>query len=103
MATYEKLKDLEKVIKPILEKSIGSRNDDFYLYAIIIEYYYPQLKDVPLVEALTFHSDLGLPSYETVSRVRRKVQEKYPHLASEKVKARRAKEQEVYKEYGLFG
>lgn len=36
---------------------------------------------MPLAEIMTQHKYLGLPSFESVSRTRRKLQEKHPELS----------------------
>lgn len=95
--TVEKLKNQETIVKDILERSIGARNDDFYLYAILLEENYPELHNVSLIDALTNHKKYNLPSMKSVERNRRKVQEKCPSLASER--AMRKKEEQIYKEY----
>ena len=97
--TTKKLLKLEDIVKPILEESNASRNDDFYLYYKVLEKLNPAVNDFTLSTVLISHNDLNMPSYESVSRVRRKLQSKYPELASERVKKRRMKEIETYKEY----
>lgn len=97
--TTKKLLKLEDIVKPILEESIAARNDDFYLYYKVLEVINPRVNDFCLSTVLISHNDLNMPSYESVSRVRRKIQAKCPELASERVKKRRMKEIETYKEY----
>lgn len=97
--TAKKLIKLEQIVKPILERSITARNDDFFLYSEVIKEFKPELSDVPLLQALRCHNELGLPNYDSVARARRKVQEKNPELESERTRRRRLKEAEEYKEY----
>lgn len=98
--TVEKLKDLEKVIKPILEEHPQTREDDYLLYAEVIKQYSPKLLEYPARTFLMYHNELKLPNIKSVERARRKVQEKHPELASERAKRRRAIEQQAYVQYG---
>lgn len=97
--TVEKLVKMEDIVKPILEADERARNDDFYLYSEVLWKLQPSALNLSLVTALRNHSDLELPCYESVTRVRRRIQEKCPELASERVKKRREEQQEIYKEY----
>jgi hypothetical protein len=98
--TVEKLRDLEKVIKPILEEKPQTRDDDYLLYAEIIAKYVPKALEYPARTFLMYHNELKIPNIKSVERARRKVQERYPELASERAKRKRAIEQQTYVEYG---
>ncbi len=97
--TAKKLYKLEDVIKPILEESETSRNDDYCLYCKVLEFTNPEAMNNSLFSCLMRHKELGLPSYESVSRVRRRLQAKYPHLESERTRKRRIEEAKAYIEY----
>lgn len=97
--TVEKLRKLEKVIKPILEKYPQTREDDFLLYAEVIHRYNPDLLELTAMQFLVCHSELNVPNIKTVERVRRKIQEKHPELATERAKRKRAEEQASYIRY----
>lgn len=97
--TAEKLKHQEDIIKPILEEYPETRGDDFILYATVIEKCRPDLQNLSVIDFLTMHKDLYCPSYESVTRVRRRLQAKYPDLASDKAKAKRAKQEAEYRAY----
>lgn len=86
----------EKIILPILTKYNAARSDDRILYYWILK---EQGFDtsVPLSRFLLSE---GYPNYETVTRVRRKLQEKYPELLPEKpTRALRENAMEEYREY----
>ena len=100
--TSNKLKKLEDIVKPILEESVAARNDDFYLYNEVIRELHPELLAAFLSEALVLHKEMGLPNYESVTRVRRKLQAEHPHLASERTRQRRLKECKEYQEYAAM-
>ena len=80
------LKTIEKKVRAVLEK-----NEDACL------------KDagaMPLAEIMTQHKYLGLPSFESVSRTRRKLQARYPELAgSRPVQKMRATGEKAYRRY----
>ena len=98
----DKLLKLEEIIKPILEKSISARNDDFYLYYEVIKVLNAEVEWNTLGTVLKGHKELGLPNYESVTRVRRKLQATYPELESERTRNRRLRECKEYKEYAAM-
>lgn len=100
--TVNKLIKQEQIIKPILEKHPETRGDDFLLYAEVIREYRPELAQLSVIDFFVAHKDLYCPSYESVSRVRRRLQAKYPELCSDEAKAKRAKEETQYKSYALL-
>ena len=57
------------------------RNDDMVLYLALCNVCLKDAGAMPLAEIMTQHKYLGLPSFESVSRTRRKLQAKYPELA----------------------
>ena len=97
--TVDKLRNLEAVIKPILEERPQTREDDFLLYAEVIKEYDPELLEASVKLFLYKHKLLNVPNIKSIERARRKLQEKYPHLASEKAKRKRAEEQAKYIAY----
>lgn len=97
--TVNKLLKQEEIVKPILEKFPETREDDFLLYAEVIREYRPELADLSVLHFFVAHKHLYCPSYNSITRVRRRLQKKYPELLSEKAKAKRAKEEAVYREY----
>lgn len=96
-----KLRKLEAVIKPILEEKPQTREDDFLLYAEVIKAYDPELLEVTAKLFLIKHNALNVPNIKSIERVRRKVQEKHPELARERVKRKRAEEQAKYIAYSI--
>lgn len=97
--TANKLVKQEQIIKPILEQHPETRGDDFLLYAEVIREYRPELAELSVIDFFVAHKELYCPSYESVTRVRRRLQEKYPELCSDKVKEIRAKQEGQYKAY----
>lgn len=84
------------VVEAVLIQYPEARNDDFILYLRVITYtkglafaYCETLYDV-----LVKHQLYGLPSFESVSRARRKLQSELPQLkASKQIQEERAKQE----------
>lgn len=98
MATSD-LKTVEARVYNLLFENSKLRGDDYLLYAEYLNRYTPRLLDQPLHEALTKHFERGLPSFESVTRARRKIQRRHPELYSKRAAAGRAKQEAAYLEY----
>lgn len=70
-----KMQGIEKNVRAVLEKYPESRGNDFVLYAMYIKENTPELATVGLIYALLEAQRLGMPSYESVTRARRKIQQ----------------------------
>ena len=97
--TVNKLLKQEEIVKRILEKYPETRGDDFLLYAEVIREHRPELAELSVLDFFVAHKDLYCPSYESLSRVRRRVQGKHPELLSEKAKKTREQQEAVYRAY----
>ena len=90
---------VENEIAPILKSNKSARCDDMLLYSC-----YAKAKGVEdLTEAFIsrdFRHLFDLAPYETVSRIRRKLQEHYPELKATKAQIEEKKKAE--KEYRLY-
>ena len=98
MANNEKI---TSIIKAALAESVQARNNDKILYLIVMEHLNKGIIDKPLHEIFLHLEELGLPCYDTVTRLRRKIQAAHPELrASDKVQDyRSAKEEKCRKEF----
>lgn len=97
--TKDKLKTLEAKVEYLLEKYPQTRESDKILLLNLYVLFYGTDILKPFADILL---DKELPNYDTVSRARRKVQERREDLrAKEKVEAQRIADQEVYMEYAL--
>ena len=90
---------IESVVHIILKEEPSTRKDDYLLYRAVCSRICPQAGAVPLSTALTNHKAMGLPSWETVSRCRRKVQERHPELKDKRTERIRAEEEQAYVDY----
>lgn len=94
-----KLKTMEKVVLQILEEKPATRKDDYVLMLEVCNKLCPDVLYHEFRTALYCHNALKIPSWETVSRCRRKVQEKYPYLKDENIAVIREAEEKEYIDY----
>ena len=106
----KKLLNITETVKTILEDKPSTRDDDNLLWLEVLRAavrnrkYGSQMVDLTLAYVLTSIHRLGLPSFESVSRARRKLQEKYPELRGTRAVQEKRKEREaVYEEYARNG
>lgn len=88
-----------EIVKEILVKSPQARDDDYTLYAYVLNHYGIS-KNITFWDLRTKVKDGEVPSMESVGRARRKCQELYPGLrASQPVAKGRAEQVEVYEDF----
>lgn len=93
-----KLQTMEKVVLEILEESPQARQDDYILMVKVCEKINPQILNYPFWLVMKNHH-FDLPNWETVTRCRRKIQQKRPDLVSPATSRKRRKKEEEYIEY----
>lgn len=85
------------MVKEVLIKSVKARNSDAYLYCKVIEKVSKGASDRPFKEVI---ADTELPKYDTVTRARRKIQEKNPDLqGSDRVRDYRTENEQAFRKY----
>ena len=94
----QKLIKVEEVVEQKLRQDKYSRNNDIYLILKYITKVYPYEVGKRFEEAMTNVSKKGL-SFESITRARRKIQNKYPELKNDKVANFRDKKQKEYIAY----
>lgn len=92
------MKDYYENVRRILIEQPETRDDDMKLYAILVHKATKMSVKVNFYEAMYNHEKYNLPSYESVTRARRKVQENEPPLQGTK----RQKRKELEEEYRDF-
>ena len=94
----QKLIKVEEVVEQRLRQDKYSRNNDIYLILKYITKVYPYEVGKRFEEAMTNVSKKGL-SFESITRARRKIQNKYPELKNDKVANFRDKKQKEHIAY----
>lgn len=95
-----KIDNVENLVKQALIKNKSARDDDHLLYIEVVYIIDPGLVNVNFMMNFKNARQLGLPPFESVSRARRKLQEKYPELrATSKVENARKEKQMEFEEY----
>lgn len=94
------LKHITDIVKDVLINKPETRNSDFALYREVCRRINPAVMGMPFGSVLNCHKELNLPSFESVTRARRKIVEKNPSLAGDSdVEAVRTEKEEEFKEY----
>lgn len=93
------MKRIEPIVKELLELYPKTRDDDFYLIGSVYFMLAPEIKSKSFLDIIKNHSFYGLPSFESITRARRKVQAENDDLVSNKAKRIREKEEREYFEY----
>lgn len=99
-----KLKKVQDLVLQILVEHPATRNSDEVLYECVVQHRGSEIgvdiSNMPFCHVLRNLGKWGIPSFKSVERARRKVQEHYPNLASDKKIAQMRKEQEdEYRKY----
>lgn len=102
MADYKKRAEklsMEEQVTRILMENPASRNSDRVLYKLFITRYYPHMVNVPFS---VFMDNYSMPSYDSISRARRKAQSRNEHLKpSPEVAEHRANRETEYIDYAV--
>lgn len=91
------MRDYLQIVEDILTKHPDARDDDFRLYGWVCRSVCPNVMDLSFKQVLWQNNELGLPTYETVTRARRKLQQTRVDLRGKKYYKRQEKQVE-YKE-----
>lgn len=96
----KELETLQTIVKAILENDSMARNSDDYLYSIVCRRLVPDCANAPFCHVISNRKRWNLPSYESVGRTRRKLQEKFPELSAfDSVKDNRTLQEAEYIAY----
>ena len=79
-----KIKTIEDNVRYVLEKCPGTRGDDFRLVGSVWIACYDLDPSISWAHVFDKHKELGLPSWGSITRARRKLQEKHPELRADK-------------------
>ena len=92
------LEKLETVVEEILRKDQLSREDDCYLILQVVSKLYPYEVGKQFATVMFNAKNKGI-SFESITRCRRKLQERYPELKNEETANKRNKKQKEYIKY----
>ena len=94
------IKKISDVVKHILISVPDTRSNNKLLYCLVCEEMNPNALALPFGIVFSELEKYSLPNPETVTRCRRRLQEKYPELsANDKVARYRAEQEQKYKDY----
>lgn len=100
--TYLEIGTIKDTVKECLEKFPTTRNNDDYLFLKVVEARCPDITGRSFAYVLFHRDELGIPPYESVTRVRRKIQEECPSLrAAEKVEQYREETEMFMREWSV--
>lgn len=95
-----KVRIVEPIVKSILEIDTEARNDDFKLIAEVYYYLNKETGKLPFNVVMLGHKELRLPSLESITRARRKLQAEHEYLrADKKAEEIRTNEEQEYRRY----
>lgn len=90
---------LETLVYKVLNKYPKTRDDDFELVLKTYSTLCPSILEKNFGSILKEHKEYDLPSFESITRARRKVQAQYNELASQKTLIKRQELEEEYRNY----
>ena len=95
-----KIRTLEPVVQEVLEQNESARKDDFILMVEVIEKLGIDTH-ISFRSMLLFHNELQVPSFESITRCRRKLQELHPELKDEETATFREEKVDEFIQYAL--
>lgn len=92
-----KIKMIEPIVADALIYHPETRGDNFLLYIEVLRRFINV--SMPMEDVFRRHKELGIPSLETITRIRRKLQESFPFLRDAEADEMRRREQEEHYNY----
>ena len=100
MTKLNELRKVKDIVTEILEHDRKARNDDAYLYLLVVSKFNRYAPDYSLELFLTDPMFNDIPCFETVRRSRQRVQALRPELASDKrIKKLRHEQEQDYRDF----
>lgn len=94
-----RIQKVQPLVYNALVDNPETRTDDFILVLEVLKNFVtPEMR---LETVLEHHVELGIPSFASILRSRRKLQRKHPELVNETAAAIRAHEETEYRDYAL--
>lgn len=99
----DRLYEIEELVRDILIKDKRARKDDFYLISALIQRVKPHVLSMQVIDALNKAKASNFPPFESITRARRKVQQREPKLKDEATDIARFNETSKYIQYAIDG
>ena len=99
----DRLYEIEDVVRDILIDDKRARKDDFYLISALIKRVKPHVLSMRVVDALNVAKASNFPPFESITRARRKVQQKDSRLKDIATEIARFNETSTYMQYAIEG
>ena len=97
-----KLQKVEEIVERVLDRLPVTRDDDFLLIYNVYKYLNEETAFMDFRRIMRDHKVLGLPSFESITRARRKIQSENPELSpSKKAKKVRQDEERAFRSYAI--
>ena len=94
-----RINNVQPLVYRALTDKPETRTDDFILILEVLKNFVtPQMR---LETVLEHHAELGVPSFASILRIRRKLQTKYPELVYEPTARMRELAEQDYRDYAL--
>ena len=94
------MRRIQEIVEECLRDNKATRSSDRYLYYNVIQRLKPSLLYTTVRVFLLNGEDMGFPKFDSISRIRRKLQAKYPELrAVEVVEDMRNKRKDEFEKY----
>ena len=93
------MKDLTKTVEKVLREHLDARDSDFRTIGWVYVLTNPEVMNMPFKSVLWRHSELNLPSFETIRRTRQKLQHDHPELRGKTYNKRMAKQEEYIEKF----
>lgn len=90
---------VQPLVYEALVNNPAARKDDFILILEVLKNFVTT--EMSLEEVLKQHVELGVPSFASIIRIRRKLQVLHPELIDDQAAKLRKEEQKEYKAYAL--
>lgn len=93
-----KVLNVEPIVKEVLLFNTQARKDDYILYEGVLSHYV-NTKNISLQDVFVNHLQYKLPSIESISRCRRKLQKNFPELKDFETSEIRYEEEQEFRAY----
>lgn len=94
-----RIENVQPLVYNALVNNPVTRTDDFILVLEVLKNFVTA--EMRLETVLEHHTELGIPSFASIIRIRRKLQIKHPELENKTTAKMREKAEKDYKEYAL--